>query len=92
MAFHQMSHLGNRPFAALGAGVVAALVGAHPAVLAGLLLTPIGLLATRVRGGSCPTRTAVRRRRSMPRGRPGLIDPAALTERVSRLMPPGREG
>ncbi len=47
MAFHQMSHLGNRPFAALAAGLIAAAVGAQPAVLAGLVLSPIGLLATR---------------------------------------------
>ncbi len=47
MSFHQMAHLGNRPFAALAAGALAALVGAQPAVLVGLALTPIGLLATR---------------------------------------------
>jgi MFS family permease len=77
MAFHQMSHLGNRPFAALGAGVVAALVGAQPAVLAGLFLTPIGLLATRrawrvlsdpSRGSALPIEP--------PRPDPALIDPA----------------
>lgn len=47
MSFHQMAHLGNRPFAALAAGALAALVGAQPAVLVGLALSPIGLLATR---------------------------------------------
>jgi len=47
MSFHQMAHLGNRPFAALAGGAVAALVGAQPAVLIGLALTPLGLLATR---------------------------------------------
>lgn len=47
MSFHQMAHLGNRPFAALAAGAVAAVVGAQPAVLIGLALTPLGLLATR---------------------------------------------
>jgi hypothetical protein len=47
MSFHQMAHLGNRPFAALAAGAVAAIVGAQPAVLIGLVLTPLGLLATR---------------------------------------------
>jgi MFS family permease len=47
MSFHQMAHLGNRPFAALAAGAVAVVVGAQPAVLIGLVLTPLGLLATR---------------------------------------------
>jgi hypothetical protein len=47
MSFHQMAHLGNRPFAALAAGAVAVIVGAQPAVLIGLVLTPLGLLATR---------------------------------------------
>jgi hypothetical protein len=45
MAIHQMSHLGNRPFAALAAGATAAIVGAQPAVLIGLLLVPLGLAA-----------------------------------------------
>ena len=57
MSFHQMAHLGNRPFAALAAGALAALVGAQPAVLVGLVLTPIALLATR-RAWSALTRTA----------------------------------
>jgi MFS family permease len=47
MSFHQMAHLGNRPFAALAAGAVAVVVGAQSAVLVGLVLTPLGLLATR---------------------------------------------
>jgi MFS family permease len=47
MSFHQMAHLGNRPFAALVAGAVAVVVGAQSAVLVGLVLTPLGLLATR---------------------------------------------
>ncbi len=47
MAFHQMSHLGNRPFAALAAGSAAAIVGAQPAILIALVLPPVGLLATR---------------------------------------------
>ncbi len=46
MAFHQMSHLGNRPVAALVVGTAATLVGAQNAALAGLLLAPIGLVAT----------------------------------------------
>ncbi len=47
MSFHQMAHLGNRPFAALGVGALASLVGPQPAILAGLILTPLGLFATR---------------------------------------------
>jgi len=47
MSFHQMAHLGNRPFAALAAGAVAVVVGAQSAVLIGLALTPLGLFATR---------------------------------------------
>ncbi len=57
MSFHQMAHLGNRPFAALAAGALAAFVGAQPAVLVGLALSPIGLLATR-RAWSTMNRTA----------------------------------
>jgi hypothetical protein len=45
MSAHQMAHLGNRPFAALGAGAAAAVVGAQPAVLIGLVLIPLGLVA-----------------------------------------------
>jgi len=45
MAFHQMSHLGNRPFAALGAGAAAAVVGAQPAIGIALALIPLGLVA-----------------------------------------------
>jgi MFS family permease len=45
MSAHQMANLGNRPFAALGAGAAAAVVGAQPAVLIGLVLIPLGLVA-----------------------------------------------
>jgi hypothetical protein len=45
MAFHQMSHLGNRPFAALGAGAAAVIVGAQPAIAVALALIPLGLVA-----------------------------------------------
>lgn len=45
MALHQMSHLGNRPFAALAAGIAAVAVGVQPAILIGLALTPIGVAA-----------------------------------------------
>jgi MFS family permease len=47
MGFHQMAHLGNRPFAALAAGAAAAMAGVQPAILIGLVLTPLGLFATR---------------------------------------------
>jgi MFS family permease len=47
MAFHQTAHLGNRPLTALLFGGLATLVGAQPAVVAGAVLAPIGLLATR---------------------------------------------
>lgn len=46
MAFHQMSHLGNRPATALAVGSLATLLGAQNAVLAGLVLVPIGLIAS----------------------------------------------
>ena len=47
MAYHQTAHLGNRPIAALLVGGLAAAVGAQPAAIAGAVLAPIGLLATR---------------------------------------------
>lgn len=47
MSFHQMAHLGNRPIAALAVGTLATFFGAQPAVLAGVVLAPIGLFATR---------------------------------------------
>lgn len=47
MAFHQTAHLGNRPITALLFGAIATLVGAQHAVLAGALLAPLGLYATR---------------------------------------------
>lgn len=47
MAFHQTGHLGNRPITAILAGGLAAGVGAQQAVIAGVILAPIGLLATR---------------------------------------------
>jgi hypothetical protein len=46
MSFHQMSHLGNRPFAALAAGAAATIIGAQPAILVALVLIPFGWLAT----------------------------------------------
>jgi MFS family permease len=47
MAFHQTAHLGNRPMTALLAGGLAAAFGAQQAAIAGALLAPIGLVATR---------------------------------------------
>lgn len=47
MAFHQTAHLGNRPITALVVGSLAALVGAQQAAIAGAILAPIGLFATR---------------------------------------------
>jgi MFS family permease len=47
MSYHQMAHLGNRPFTALFVGSVAAAVGTQGGVLAGLVLAPIGILAVR---------------------------------------------
>jgi MFS family permease len=47
LAFHQMAHLGNRPFAALAAGALAASFGVTAACLGGMVLAPIGLIAVR---------------------------------------------
>ncbi|MFP5342193.1 MAG: MFS transporter [Candidatus Limnocylindria bacterium] len=47
MAFHQTAHLGNRPLTALIAGGLATAVGAQHAAIAGAILAPLGLLATR---------------------------------------------
>jgi MFS family permease len=47
MAVHQIAHLGNRPITALLAAGLATTVGAQPAVIAGVVLAPVGLLAAR---------------------------------------------
>ena len=47
MSIHQMAHLGNRPFAALAAGTIAATFGLPAACIAGLALVPLGLIAVR---------------------------------------------
>jgi hypothetical protein len=47
LALHQMAHLGSRPFAALAAGAVAAVLGPSVACLSGMILAPIGLAAIR---------------------------------------------
>lgn len=47
MAFHQMAHLGNRPFTALAVGAIATGLGPRLALAAGVVLVPFGLLAAR---------------------------------------------
>ena len=47
MSVHQMTHLGNRPFTALAAGGTAAAFGVPAAILAAMLLVPLGLVAVR---------------------------------------------
>ncbi len=47
LALHQMSHLGNRPFTALGAGALAGAFGAAAAFLGAIALVPVGLVAIR---------------------------------------------
>jgi MFS family permease len=47
MSVHQMAHLGNRPFTALAAGAITAVLGAGAACFAGMLLAPVGLVAVR---------------------------------------------
>lgn len=47
MSIHQMAHLGNRPFAALAAGAIAATFGLTASSLAGLALVPLGLFSVR---------------------------------------------
>jgi MFS family permease len=47
MAFHQTAHLGNRPITAVIVGVLATAFGAQPAVAAGAVLAPVGILASR---------------------------------------------
>jgi hypothetical protein len=47
MAFHQTAHLGNRPITAVIVGVLATAFGAQPAVAAGAVLAPIGIVASR---------------------------------------------
>lgn len=46
MAFHQMAHLGNRPMTAIVVGTLATLVTARWTILAGLVLIPVGLVAS----------------------------------------------
>lgn len=58
LAFHQMAHLGNRPFAALAAGAVAASFGVPAATLGTLVLAPIGLFAVRAGWRSLDGRSA----------------------------------
>lgn len=48
LALHQTAHLGNRPITALAAGALAAVLGAQTALLGGLALIPIGVVAVRM--------------------------------------------
>jgi MFS family permease len=48
MAFHQLAHLGNRPFTALIIGGAAAAVSIQAGVLVGLVLVPVGIAVTRI--------------------------------------------
>lgn len=48
LALHQMAHLGNRPISALAAGALAGVLGAQVALLGGLVLIPIGVVAVRM--------------------------------------------
>ncbi len=56
MAIHQMAHLGNRPFTALGAGAIAAAMAPAAALIAAILLAPLGLFATRRAWQGLPSR------------------------------------
>lgn len=58
MAIHQMAHLGNRPFTALAAGTIAAAMAPAAALMAAVLLAPVGLFATRRAWHGLPTREA----------------------------------
>ena len=58
MSIHQMAHLGNRPFAALAAGAIAASFGLPAACVAGLALVPLGLLSVRALWRGLPVTTA----------------------------------
>lgn len=70
MSFHQMAHLGNRPFTALLVGSLATIFGAQPAIMGGLLLAPIGLFASRAAwrrmSGTTGRTTAPRARADVP--------------------------
>jgi hypothetical protein len=79
MAFHQMSHLGNRPFAALLAGSSALILGAQPAVAVGIVLVPIGLAASARAWRSLDAmRASAGRPPGAPSGdRPGIPGPAS---------------
>ncbi|HEX5466498.1 MAG TPA: MFS transporter [Candidatus Limnocylindrales bacterium] len=47
MSLHTIANLGNRPATALAAGSIAAVAGAPVAMVAGIVLVPVGLLAVR---------------------------------------------
>jgi MFS family permease len=48
MAYHQIAHLGHRPFTALAVGTIATALGTQAGMLVGLLLVPLGIVALRV--------------------------------------------
>lgn len=52
MAYHQIAHLGHRPFTALFIGSVATALGTQAAMLFGLLLVPTGIVALRYAWGA----------------------------------------
>ncbi len=58
MSIHQMAHLGNRPFAALAAGAIAATFGVTAACIAGLALVPLGLFSVRALWRGLPVASA----------------------------------
>ena len=75
MAFHQTAHLGNRPLTALLVGGLAAAVGAQQAAIAGAILAPIGLVATRR-----AWRMLARHRAGSARGEIGAADTTEAAE------------
>ena len=76
MAFHQTAHLGNRPITALLIGAIATLVGAQLAAIAGAVLAPLGLYATR-RAWRLLAARPVRPRPEPVPGHEPAVDPGA---------------
>jgi MFS family permease len=52
MAYHQIAHLGHRPFTALFIGTLATALGTQAGMLFGLLLVPVGIVALRYAWGA----------------------------------------
>lgn len=81
MSVHQMAHLGNRPFTALLVGSLATILGAQAAVMAGLVLVPVGLISTRAawrRMSATTGRTMVSRSGSSRPAEAGIDGPAEV--------------